>query len=69
MKSRIYIVQKTKGFACITTIRQCDHAVQETLEIFLSLFKRLKMKVRHYTETGTDTALVRWLGAHQCKIS
>ena len=50
MKSRIYIVPKTKGFACITTIRQCDHAVQRTLEIFLSHFKRLEMKVRHYTE-------------------
>ena len=50
MKSRIYIVQKTKGFACITTIRQFDHAAQETLEIFLSLFKRLKMKLRDYTK-------------------
>ena len=50
MKSRVYIVQKTKVFPCITTMRQYDHAAQETLEIFLSLFKWLKMKVRHYAE-------------------
>ena len=36
-KSRIYFIQKTKGFACITTIRRSDHAVQEMREIFLSL--------------------------------
>ena len=33
MKSRIYFIQKTKAFACITTIRQSDHAVHETHEI------------------------------------
>ena len=48
--SRIYFIQKTKDFVCITTIRQSDHAVQETREIFLSLFKRLKMKIRHHAE-------------------
>ena len=43
----MYFIQKIKGFAYITTIRQSDHAVEEMRKIFLSLSKRVRMKIKH----------------------